>query len=70
MPRRKKPDIEDSEEIENIISSFKKTKIKLKKIDFSDNDIEGSVPDHWMALSNLCKFVSGKCKYFASSSLD
>lgn len=43
---------------------------ELSKIDFSDNDIEGSVPDHWMALSNLCKFVSGKCKYFASSSLD
>jgi phosphate starvation-inducible protein PhoH len=40
MPRRKKPDIEDSEEIENIISSFKKTKIKLKKIEFSDKQKE------------------------------
>lgn len=40
MPRRKKTEIENSEEIENIISSFKKTKIKLKKIDFSDKQKE------------------------------
>jgi|AntRauTorckE5430_2_1112549.scaffolds.fasta_scaffold02840_2 hypothetical protein len=30
---------------------------ELTKIDFSDNDIEGNVPDQWMSLTKLCKFV-------------
>ena len=36
MPRRKKSEIEDDQEIEKIMSSMSKTKAKLKKIDFSD----------------------------------
>ena len=40
MPRRKKSEIEDSQEIEKIMSSMSKTKAKLKKIDFSDKQEE------------------------------
>lgn len=40
MPRRKKAEIEDSQEIEKIITSLSKTKIKLKKIDFSEKQRE------------------------------
>ena len=36
MPRRKKADIEDAQEIEQIIGSLSKTKIKLKKINFTE----------------------------------
>lgn len=40
MPRRKKAEIENSQEIEKIITSLSKTKIKLKKIDFSEKQRE------------------------------
>lgn len=40
MPRRKKSEIEDDQEIEKIMSSMSKTKVKLKKIDFSDKQQE------------------------------
>ena len=40
MPRRKKSEIEDDQEIEKIMSSMSKTKAKLKKIDFSEKQQE------------------------------
>lgn len=40
MPRRKKTDIEDVREIEKVMSSLKKTNIKLKKLEFSDKQQE------------------------------
>lgn len=40
MPRRKKTDIEDAREIEKVMSSLKKTNIKLKKLEFSEKQEE------------------------------
>ena len=40
MPRRKKADINDAQEIEKIVSSLSKTKVNLKKIDFSEKQQE------------------------------
>lgn len=40
MPRRKKSEIDDDQEIEKIMSSMSKTKAKLKKIEFSDKQQE------------------------------
>jgi phosphate starvation-inducible PhoH-like protein len=40
MPRRKKADIEDDQEIEKIMGSLSKTKTKLKKIDFTEKQQE------------------------------
>ena len=40
MPRRKKTDIEDAREIEDVMTSLNKTNIKLKKLDFSDKQQE------------------------------
>jgi phosphate starvation-inducible PhoH-like protein len=40
MPKRKRADIQDAQEIEKIITSLEKTKVKLKKIDFSDKQQE------------------------------
>ena len=40
MPRRKKTDIEDAREIEDVMTSLNKTNIKLKKLDFSEKQQE------------------------------
>ena len=40
MPRRKKADIDDAQEIEKVMTSLNKTKIKLKKLDFSEKQQE------------------------------
>tara|TARA_B100000902_G_scaffold358656_1_gene373877 strand:- start:415 stop:1140 length:726 start_codon:yes stop_codon:yes gene_type:complete len=40
MPRRKKADIEDAQEIEKVMTSLNKTKIKLKKLEFSEKQQE------------------------------
>lgn len=40
MPRRKKADIDDAQEIEKVMTSLNKTKIKLKKLEFSDKQQE------------------------------
>ena len=40
MPRRKKADIEDVQEMEKAMSSLNKTKVKLKKLEFSDKQQE------------------------------
>jgi phosphate starvation-inducible PhoH-like protein len=40
MPRRKKADINDAQEIEKAMTSLNKTKIKLKKLDFSEKQQE------------------------------
>lgn len=40
MPKRKKADIQDAQEIEKIITSLEKTKVKLKKINFSEKQQE------------------------------
>jgi phosphate starvation-inducible PhoH-like protein len=40
MPRRKKADIDDAQEIEKIMTSLNKTKVKLKKLEFSEKQQE------------------------------
>jgi phosphate starvation-inducible PhoH-like protein len=40
MPRRKKADIDDAQEIEKVMTSLNKTKVKLKKLEFSEKQQE------------------------------
>ena len=52
MPRRKKADIEDVQEMEKAMSSLNKTKVKLKKLEFS------AVLMHVAVLMDACLSIS------------
>ena len=40
MPRRKKADIDDAQEIEKVMTSLNKTKVKLKKLELQQKKLD------------------------------